>query len=147
MADLKKKVAENTPGEFFVDSTCINCDTCRQLAPSVFEDAGETSFVQNPAPIPRRVRDAIRALLACPTGSIGTLHPTFLRGHGGFPLSIEEDVFYCGFNSPKSFGGNSYFIRHPEGNWLVDSPKYLPHLVRTFEKAGGFEYHFPHPPG
>ena len=39
-------------------------------------------------------------------------------------------VYYCGFNSPKSFGGNSYFIEHPEGNWLVDSPKFLPQLVK-----------------
>ena len=23
----------------------------------------------------------------------------------------EEPVFCCGYNSPKSFGGNSYFIR------------------------------------
>ena len=39
MADPKKKVLENIEGEFFVDSTCINCDTCRQLAPGLFEDA------------------------------------------------------------------------------------------------------------
>ncbi len=29
-----------------------------------------------------------------------------------FPVVIEEPVFYCGFNSPKSYGGNSYFVRH-----------------------------------
>jgi glyoxylase-like metal-dependent hydrolase (beta-lactamase superfamily II) len=54
-----------------------------------------------------------------------------------FPLVIEEPVFYCGFNSPKSYGGNSYFVRHAEGNWLIDSPKFLPRLVRRFEALGG----------
>jgi hypothetical protein len=33
MADYKKRVPNNLAGKFFVDSTCINCDTCRQLAP------------------------------------------------------------------------------------------------------------------
>ena len=30
MANPKKMVAQNVPGDFFVDTTCINCDTCRQ---------------------------------------------------------------------------------------------------------------------
>ena len=33
MANFNKRVPENVPGEFFVDFTCIDCDTCRQLAP------------------------------------------------------------------------------------------------------------------
>lgn len=57
-------------------------------------------------------------------------------------MEVEEGVYYCGFNSPKSYGGNSYFIRHPEGNWLVDSPKYLPHLVRKIQEWGGIRYIF-----
>jgi glyoxylase-like metal-dependent hydrolase (beta-lactamase superfamily II)/ferredoxin len=143
MADFKKQVAENVPGEFFVDSTCINCDTCRQLAPAVFEDGGETSFVKTQPHSPGEIRASTQALLACPTGSIGTLHGNHSSEvMGDFPLLMEEDVFYCGFNSPKSFGGNSYFIKHPQGNWLVDSPKFLPHLVRSFEKSGGLAYIF-----
>jgi glyoxylase-like metal-dependent hydrolase (beta-lactamase superfamily II) len=54
-----------------------------------------------------------------------------------FPILVEEPVYYCGFNSPKSFGGNSYFIRHADGNWLIDSPKFLKPLVRQFEALGG----------
>jgi glyoxylase-like metal-dependent hydrolase (beta-lactamase superfamily II) len=59
-----------------------------------------------------------------------------------FPLLLEDNVFYTGFNSPKSFGGNSYFIWHPDGNWLIDSPKYLPHLVQAFSSLGGIRYIF-----
>ncbi len=143
MADFKKSVSQNVPGEFFVDSTCIDCDTCRQLAPSVFEDAGNTSFVRRQPQTPEETQTALQSLLACPTGSIGTLHKnkaSEIMDH--FPLEIEDGVFYCGFNSPKSYGGNSYFVRHPEGNWLVDSPKFLPHLVRKFSEAGGIRYIF-----
>jgi glyoxylase-like metal-dependent hydrolase (beta-lactamase superfamily II) len=59
-----------------------------------------------------------------------------------FPLLVEAPVYYCGFNSPKSFGGNSYFIEHPDGNWLVDSPKFLPQLVKRFEERGGIAHIF-----
>jgi len=138
MADPRKKVSENAPGEFYVDSTCIDCDTCRQLAPSIFGDSGRNSFLQKQPRDPGEIRAATQALLACPTGSIGTLHPNFSSEvMEDFPLPVENDVYFCGFNSPKSFGGNSYFIRHPQGNWLIDSPKYLPHLVRKFTEMGG----------
>ena len=46
MANPKKRVPENLPGDFFVDSTCIDCDACRQIAPAVFGEAAETSFVK-----------------------------------------------------------------------------------------------------
>ena len=42
----------------------------------------------------------------------------------GFPLPVEAEVSYCGYASEKSFGGSSYFVRHPAGNWLIDSPRY-----------------------
>ena len=143
MADLKKRVLENVESEFFVDSTCIDCDTCRQLAPEIFEDSGNNSFVKNQPEGPAQTRAAMQALLACPTGSIGTLHPHPIQEvMKDFPVLIEEDVYYCGFNSPQSFGGNSYFIKHAQGNWLIDSPKFLPHLVRQFEERGGVRYIF-----
>jgi hypothetical protein len=43
-----------------------------------------------------------------PHGSIGTLHPDRTRAvRADFPMPLEDGVSYCGFNSPKSFGGNS----------------------------------------
>ena len=38
MANLSTSVPENVPGDFFVDTTCIDCDTCRQLAPASFAE-------------------------------------------------------------------------------------------------------------
>src|SRR5689334_18338140 len=61
---------------------------------------------------------------------------------GDSPRLIEDEVYFCGFNSPKSYGGNSYFIRDPSGNWLVDSPRFIPHLVNRFEEMGGLRYIF-----
>lgn len=143
MADINKVVPDNAAGNFFVDTTCINCDTCRQLAPRSFADQGEFSFVFSQPSAEDEVRDATRALLCCPTGSIGTKDPNNAKAvMSDLPLLIEENVFYCGFNSPKSYGGNSFFVVHPEGNWLIDSPKYLPHLVQKFADMGGIKHIF-----
>jgi glyoxylase-like metal-dependent hydrolase (beta-lactamase superfamily II)/ferredoxin len=136
-------VPENAPGDFFVDSTCIDCDACRQIAPTVFGQAAETSFVKaQPASAADR-RQALQALLACPTGSIGCLGGDDVKAvMRDFPLVVEEPVFYCGYNSPRSYGGNSYFIRHAGGNWLIDSPKFVTPLVRRLEALGGVGHIF-----
>jgi glyoxylase-like metal-dependent hydrolase (beta-lactamase superfamily II)/ferredoxin len=143
MANPKKRVPENTPGDFFVDSTCIDCDACRQIAPAVFAEAAETSFVKAQPVSGADRRQALQALLSCPTGSIGCLGDDDVKAvTNDFPLVVEEPVYYCGYNSPKSYGGNSYFIKHPAGNWLIDSPKFVTPLVRRLEALGGIAHIF-----
>jgi glyoxylase-like metal-dependent hydrolase (beta-lactamase superfamily II)/ferredoxin len=143
MANLKKRVPEDTPGDFFVDMTCIDCDTCRQLAPATFAEAPDHAFVHRQPATPEDRRRGLHALVCCPTGSIGSLgedRPQAVLDD--FPLEVEGPVSYCGFTSPKSYGGSSYFVRHPGGNWLIDSPKFLPRLVRRLEELGGVAHIF-----
>ncbi len=45
MARIQKRLAQNVEGEFFVDSSCIDCDACRQIAPATFRDHGDQSSV------------------------------------------------------------------------------------------------------
>lgn len=71
MANLTKRVPENVLGDFFVDSTCIDCDACRQIAPTVFSQAAETSYVSQSPEVLEDRRSALHALLSCLTGSIG----------------------------------------------------------------------------
>src|SRR5262245_44896450 len=143
MANPARAVPENVPGPFFVDTTCIDCDTCRQLAPETFGDQGDFSFVQLQPRDHAQTRAALRALVACPTGSIGTEDKHEIADAvGDFPLELAPGVFYCGFNSRKSFGGNSYFVERPDGNWLIDSPRFVEHLARRFAERGGIRYIF-----
>jgi len=143
MADPKKSYEDNVAGKFFVDHTCINCDTCRQLAPQTFGERLDHSFVYNQPRSAVDVRAATQALLCCPTGSIGTKEPNDARAvMQDLPMPLTAGIYYCGFNSPKSYGGNSYFIQNEHGNWLVDSPKFLPHLVKRFKGLGGIKFIF-----
>lgn len=143
MADLEKKLTANTDGLFFVDSTCIDCDTCRQLAPEVFTEDGDYSVVFHQPENETQRHLASRALVACPTGSIGTIEKIDVRpAINDFPLIVIDNIYYNGFVSPDSFGASSYFIERPEGNWMIDSPKWMLHLVKRFEEMGGLSHIF-----
>ncbi len=145
MASQAKRLSTNVDGNFYVDSTCINCDTCRQLAPKSFKEVGDYSAVAHQPEGEKQEHQAYQALLACPVGSIGTERSDkgqLQAARASFPIHLEGGVYYCGFNSEKSFGANSFFIEHPDGNWLIDSPRYLKPLVEFFRQKGGLRYIF-----
>src|SRR6185295_11607823 len=71
MASPALRLPANAPGDLYVDSTCIDCDTCRWMAPETFDRAGEQSRVFHQPADDESRRRALMALLACPTASIG----------------------------------------------------------------------------
>lgn len=140
MASLARRYADNAPGDFYVDSTCIDCDACRRIAPSVFAEASDHSFVREQPATPPDERRALMALVACPTGSIGTASRRDVRpALDAFPepLTDADGVSFCGFTSPNSFGAWSWFVERPGGNVLVDSPKAVPRLLDALAHRGG----------
>lgn len=142
MPDIKQRRSENVNGDFYVDSTCIDCDTCRAMMPEVFDRVGEQSAVYHqPVNEIERVK-ALQTLLSCPTYSIGTVaKPKDVKEvHQTFPILVEDNVYHCGFHSEKSYGAASYLIVRPEGNILVDSPRFVAPLVKQIEKLGGIRY-------
>ncbi len=143
MASIQRRLPENVPGDFFVDDSCIDCDTCSQLAPAVFRDHGEQCSVYRQPETDADTRLALMSLVACPTGSIGTTtkHDVHI-GIDAFPTLIADNVYFCGFTSESSFGGWSYLIVRPDsegGNVLIDSPRFASHLVKRVEKLGGIK--------
>lgn len=138
------RVPENVSGEFFVDSSCIDCDACRQIAPATFADSGlGRSFVHRQPQREAERRRALMALVACPTASIGTSPKADASpGVSGFPERIAAGVYYCGFTSASSFGASSYLIQRPEGNVLVDSPRAAGPLLERIAELGGVRWMF-----
>src|SRR5262249_52487608 len=141
MALVSNKLPGNAAGDFFVDSSCIDCDACRQIAPESFRDSGGQSVVCRQPDTPEQVRRALMALIACPTASIGTTRRYDVKAAiDCFPEPIDANVYFCGFTSESSFGAWSYLIVRPPdlgGNVLVDSPRYNAHLVRRLAALGG----------
>ena len=142
MATVAQRRPENVAGDLYVDSSCIDCDTCRWMAPTVFTRANSQSAVtQQPTNDDER-QAAIQALLACPTASIGTVErPTDVKAiQATFPIPITNTVYHCGYHSEKSYGAATYVIQRPDGNILVDSPRFTPPLVKRLEAMGGIQY-------
>lgn len=141
MANVALRLPENIPGDFFVDSTCIDCDACRQLAPAIFSEDGDYSVVFHQPQSDEETKQAMMALVACPTASIGaTEHHDAHIGIDAFPLKIADNVYFCGFTAESSFGAWSYLIVRPAsegGNVLVDSPRFATQLVEKIETMGG----------
>jgi glyoxylase-like metal-dependent hydrolase (beta-lactamase superfamily II)/ferredoxin len=143
MANSNHAYAENVPGNFFVDETCIDCDLCRQIAPSVFEEGSDHSFVHHQPASPTETHRAAMALVACPTGSIGTREKLdSKRAAASYPELIDENVYFCGYASPNSYGASSYLVTRPQGNVLIDSPRFARTLVRRIEELGGISWIF-----
>lgn len=141
MANILERLRENVPGDFFVDATCIDCDTCSQIAPGIFRDHGDQCSVYHQPGDETETRLAMMSLVACPTGSIGTTekHDAHI-GIDAFPAQVAENIYFCGFTSESSFGGWSYLIVRPEsdgGNVLIDSPRFASQLVKRIEQLGG----------
>ena len=156
---------ENAPGAFYVDSSCINCDVCRRIAPETFSKIGPQSAVhcQPPASSPSSLGDpttaaAAAALISCPTASIhaeglelsavaataATFLPCAVPGvvpasEGGPP------VLFLGYTSGKSFGASAYLLLRPKdegGNIMVDSPRFDARLASKIQALGGAEFIF-----
>ncbi len=73
MATLSERLTDNVAGRYYTDSTCIDCDQCRVIAPELFERNADTgmSFVKKQPITDAEVALAEEAMAACSTESIG----------------------------------------------------------------------------
>jgi len=142
MAHLNQRRPQNISGDFYVDTTCIDCDTCRWMAPQVFDRQDEMSAVYHQPTNETERLAALQALLSCPTNSIGTKEtPKDVKSvQQTLPILVADNVYHCGFHAETSYGAASYFVQIPNGNILIDSPKFVPPLVKRLESLGGIRH-------
>ena len=73
MAEIEEKYEDNVTGKFFVDEQCIDCDLCRETAPSCFtrNDDGGYSFVHKQPDNEEEEVQCREAMEGCPVEAIG----------------------------------------------------------------------------
>ncbi len=67
-----RKFPENVPGGFYVNTRCVDCDVCRDVAPASFarEARRGHAYVARQPRTPEEVALCQEALAACPVGAI-----------------------------------------------------------------------------
>lgn len=129
----------NVEGAWYVDERCIDCGTCRDVAPDTFSDIGPQSVVWRQPGDPAAEEGAWLAAQACPTQSIGTLDRRTRPGRL-YPWLLLDGVYDLGYTSEDSFGASSYLVTRSEGSLMVDSPRFASGLVRAVEEMGGLAH-------
>jgi ferredoxin len=89
MARPADRLPDNAAGEFYVDRSCIDCDTCTRVAPGLFAPADDHSFVARQPRSPEERLRALMALVSCPTASIGTTSRITRSSAGGSAASAS----------------------------------------------------------
>ena len=151
MARLADRLPQNVAGAFYVDSSCIDCETCRFVAPRTFsrDDSVDQSIVSAQPEGDEEVRRAAMALVACPTSSIGVEKSgdtaAVKEAAHAFPEEITGAIQYCGYASESSFGASSWLLVRPAargGNVLIDSPRAAKPLIARLQALGGVQTMF-----
>ena len=157
------RLPTNVPGDWYVDRSCINCGTCRRIAPATFAERPVTPASAEPprkrstarapaseppctlqSPVVAQPRDAASvlragmALLACPVGAIGAPSRTDLReARDTFPEPAGDGVRDVGYACRSTGGAAAWLLIRAEGNVLVDVPRYAKPLLAQVEALGG----------
>lgn len=74
MADIVNRYPDNVTGKYYVDNQCIDCDLCRETAPSNFtrNDDGGYSFVYKQPSTDEEEKQCKEAMEGCPVEAIGS---------------------------------------------------------------------------
>ena len=137
MARVAARNPAGAPGDWFVDTTCIDCDAARHVAPGLIgtDASGRSVFLRQPE-TDEDVRMAWRAVEVCPTRSVG--HVAIRRPpEPVFPHDLGDGVFRLGHNARSSFGAHSYLVTRPAGNVMIDSPRWTREVYEPIDELGG----------
>ncbi|HLI11516.1 MAG TPA: MBL fold metallo-hydrolase [Alphaproteobacteria bacterium] len=133
---MRERHPENAPGDWYIDTACMDCSAARTVAPGlIVARGGQSVFARQPS-TPAELMMAQRARLLCPTASVrsGSEAPP---PADAFPEAMTAGVYRLGYNAKGSYGAHSFLIRRDAGNVMVDSPRWTRAVVARLEAWGG----------
>lgn len=126
----------NAPGEWYVDTRCIDCSAARTMAPGLIVSRGGQSVFARQPETSEELMMAWRARLLCPTASVRTENHADVP-KGLFPERMTAGIYRLGYNAQSSYGAHSFLIRRGAANAMVDSPRWAKAVVSQLEEWGG----------
>lgn len=97
---FNNRLPQNAPGKFYVDDQCLDCDLCREAAPTVFrrDDEMMVAYIYHQPETEEELSQTAEALQGCPCEAIhsdgdqfdwtvprSTMLPEWLRGEAPRP--------------------------------------------------------------
>ena len=133
---MPKPHPQNAPGDWYIDTRCIDCSAARTVAPGlIVERDGQSVFARQPS-TPDELRMAWRARLLCPTASVRTRNRAEPPS-GVLPEAMTNSIYRLGYNAASAYGAHAFAILRAHGNTMVDAPRWTRAVVRWFETHGG----------
>jgi glyoxylase-like metal-dependent hydrolase (beta-lactamase superfamily II) len=137
---MGKRHPLNAPGNWYVDTHCIDCGAARTVAPGlIVEGGGQSVFARQPQTADELTM-AWRARLLCPTASVRTERRLDVPD-GVFPEEMTSGIYRLGYNAKSAYGAHSFAIRRQvDGkprNAMVDGPRFTRAVVAQLEAWGG----------
>jgi glyoxylase-like metal-dependent hydrolase (beta-lactamase superfamily II) len=126
----------NAPGDWYVDTSCMNCGAARTAAPELFAEAGGQSVFAKQPQSPQERLAAWRIRLLCPTASVHS-ESEQKPPADAFPEPLTDGVYRLGYNAKQSFGAHSFLIRRAAGNMMVDAPRWTRQVADRLAEWGG----------
>lgn len=73
MATFQNRYPKNTPGKYYIDDQCTDCDLCRETAPNNIrrDDEHAYSYVFRQPTTPEEVAACEEGVGGCPTAAVG----------------------------------------------------------------------------
>ena len=137
MPRLDQAHSDNAPGKWYVDTRCIRCDAARHWAPGLIDMDSKGLSILTAQPVDEEQEAALwRAAAACPTKSIGNREQP-REPADVFPYEMTDSVYALGNNAMSSFGGHSFLVARPDGNLMIDSPRFSRPLANGVDALGG----------
>ena len=91
----KKPRRQNVPGNLYVDESCIDCDVCRWMCPTIYGRKGvKSAVIKQPSTTEDKLH-AYAAMIACPVGSIRTVvaDPVVKDALNAFPAEVYIYIY------------------------------------------------------
>jgi glyoxylase-like metal-dependent hydrolase (beta-lactamase superfamily II) len=133
---MRKRHSANAPGDWYVDTDCIDCSASSAVAPGLIaERAGQCVFARQPETADDLVR-AWRARLLCPTASIHTERPAKAPPNL-FPEHMTGNVYRLGYNARSAWGAHSFAVVRGTRTTMIDAPRWTGAVVHQLEAWGG----------
>src|SRR4051812_46313269 len=117
---MAKRHERNAPGDWYVDTSCMNCGAARTAAPGLFIEAGGQSVLARQPESAEEILAAWRVRLLCPTASVHS-ESKLKPPADAFPEPMTDRIYRLGYNAKDSFGAHSFLIRRDAGNMMVDA--------------------------